>query len=172
VKVSVSERIARRRPDKKSEQRSAAQLVVYRALSKLKPNQLTNIRCPWKRDPFVMRAWCPFHPSGEWVRLIVRTTDDGHTTFECERGCANQNVNRLVSALAEAADADRHAEAADGARAVTPDGISSSAESAMCAGDHRQNGLGSTSVLDGRHRFQFNGKTGGARDFGFDDPAA
>ena len=83
MKVPVSERYCTAAANGKSEQRSAAQLVVYRALSKLKPNRDTNIRCPWKRDPFVMRAWCPLHRSGEWVKLIVRTAEDGQNTFEC-----------------------------------------------------------------------------------------
>jgi hypothetical protein len=167
VKVSVSERIARRR--RSSEQRSAAQLVVYRALSKLKPNQERNIRCPWKHDPFVMRAWCPFHPSGEWVRLIVRTADDGHTTFECERGCSGHDVNSLVSAIAESAVA--HAQTDDGGRVTD---TSPSAESAMGAGvPIVRIGRGWTRVLDGRHRFPSYPKKSGQLNTGWhDDPAA
>lgn len=161
MRVSVSERIARRR---RFEQRSAMQLVVYRALSKLKPNQDTNIRCPWKHDPFVMRAWCPFHAWGEWVRLVVRTDDGGHTTFECERGCSHHDVNSLVNAIAESGGADLPAQTDDGARRVT---------GASPSGVHQQNGRGVQRVLDARHRFPSYPKKSGQLNTSFhDDPAA
>lgn len=157
-----SNQIARRRAAEINERRSAAQSEIYWKLSSLNPNQPTNIRCPWKSDRFAMRAWCPLH-DGLWVRLIVRTVDDGQHTFECERGCSIEDIDRVVNAQTRAPIVGTVEARAFPKLPAIPTQLS------MGAGTPRE----STTVLDARHRFPSYQKKGGQLNSGCqDDPAA
>jgi hypothetical protein len=76
--------------------RHAVLSAVAAKLQRFEPNSPLNIKHPWKpREPFSIRAWCPLH-DGRWARLIVRAAEDGQLTFECFRGCSQDDVERAI----------------------------------------------------------------------------